>query len=394
MSNLHSKQTGKQVHFPRDYERGNSQSIPLKIDGNTIGYIQPHNLLETTIDTIADTSASLQNKYFCIYSEHGAIKTAMYFDVDGSGSFTLPSGYDNMQPIVISSNDNANAVATAVHTSLIALETSLYASKKNHVYTGISVATNRISITQKGVPTPIVDVDTGFTITTTTTLASNDGILMYDYSHGGFIVEDLNETIADIVGGMVSGNTETGIAVTYDDAGNKLNFVVSTPTPSANTKCVTINGGINHRATDGRSPIGYIFGATPDTRFDGKWYSTVIPTPQPAMVISKITAMQGAIFQAVGGEEIASVEGTIVGSGNCTIHLYRGVIPNSTGNVTLNECAQINVSYPAGTDSLQFSTTAIGGTLAQHEILYSVISLNPNENVNGQLIQSIDIRIT
>jgi len=30
------------------------------------------------------------------------------------------------------------------------------------------------------------------------------------------------------VGGMVSGNTETGIEVTYDDAGGKLNFVVPT----------------------------------------------------------------------------------------------------------------------------------------------------------------------
>lgn len=38
---------------------------------------------------------------------------------------------------------------------------------------------------------------------------------------GGFTQEE----IEDFVGAMVSGNTETGIAVTYDDAGNKLNFV-------------------------------------------------------------------------------------------------------------------------------------------------------------------------
>ena len=34
-----------------------------------------------------------------------------------------------------------------------------------------------------------------------------------------------DEEIQDIVGGMVSGNTETNISVTYDDAGGKLNFV-------------------------------------------------------------------------------------------------------------------------------------------------------------------------
>ena len=35
------------------------------------------------------------------------------------------------------------------------------------------------------------------------------------------------ETVQDIVGGMVTGNTETGIAVTYDDDAGKLNFVIS-----------------------------------------------------------------------------------------------------------------------------------------------------------------------
>jgi hypothetical protein len=37
----------------------------------------------------------------------------------------------------------------------------------------------------------------------------------------------LNEYIADTVGGMVGSNTETNIAVTYDDADNTLDFVVS-----------------------------------------------------------------------------------------------------------------------------------------------------------------------
>jgi hypothetical protein len=35
-----------------------------------------------------------------------------------------------------------------------------------------------------------------------------------------------DEQAQDAIGAMVSGNTETGIAVTYDDAGNKLNFAI------------------------------------------------------------------------------------------------------------------------------------------------------------------------
>jgi hypothetical protein len=43
------------------------------------------------------------------------------------------------------------------------------------------------------------------------------------------------EQIEDLVGAMVTGNTETGIAVTYDDATAKLNFAVSLPSPTAVT---------------------------------------------------------------------------------------------------------------------------------------------------------------
>ena len=38
----------------------------------------------------------------------------------------------------------------------------------------------------------------------------------------------LAETISDTVGAMVSGNTETGITVTYQDGDNTLDFVVGT----------------------------------------------------------------------------------------------------------------------------------------------------------------------
>jgi hypothetical protein len=37
------------------------------------------------------------------------------------------------------------------------------------------------------------------------------------------------EQVEDFVGAMVTGNTETGITVTYDDAAAKLNFVVTAP---------------------------------------------------------------------------------------------------------------------------------------------------------------------
>jgi len=50
------------------------------------------------------------------------------------------------------------------------------------------------------------------------------------------------ETIQDIVGAMVSANTENGIAVTYDDATGKLNFDVNDPV-------ITLTGDVTGSAT-------------------------------------------------------------------------------------------------------------------------------------------------
>ena len=48
-----------------------------------------------------------------------------------------------------------------------------------------------------------------------------------------------SENIQDIIGAMVSGNTETNISVTYDDTAGKLNFVVS-----ADIEDVNAGGGL------------------------------------------------------------------------------------------------------------------------------------------------------
>jgi hypothetical protein len=55
-------------------------------------------------------------------------------------------------------------------------------------------------------------------------------------------VSDFTEATEDVVGAMVSGNTESGISVTYDDATGKLNFDVNDPT-------ISIDGDVAGSAT-------------------------------------------------------------------------------------------------------------------------------------------------
>jgi len=59
---------------------------------------------------------------------------------------------------------------------------------------------------------------------------SATGSLAYDNSTGVMSFTMNDETVQDIVGAMITGNTETGIAVTYDDADGTLDFVVASQT--------------------------------------------------------------------------------------------------------------------------------------------------------------------
>lgn len=52
------------------------------------------------------------------------------------------------------------------------------------------------------------------------------------HNHLASNVTDFTEATQDVVGGMVTGNTENGISVTYDDETGKLNFDVADPTIS------------------------------------------------------------------------------------------------------------------------------------------------------------------
>ena len=56
--------------------------------------------------------------------------------------------------------------------------------------------------------------------------SSDDKLKIYDGS-AWQVVGNTTEQIQDIIGAMVSGNTETNVAVTYDDSDGTLDFVVS-----------------------------------------------------------------------------------------------------------------------------------------------------------------------
>ena len=74
----------------------------------------------------------------------------------------------------------------------------------------------------------------------------------------------LAETIADTVGAMVSSNTETNIAVTYEDGDNTLDFVIGTVNQNTTGSAATLTtartiGGVSF---DGSANIAVTLAAT------------------------------------------------------------------------------------------------------------------------------------
>lgn len=98
-------------------------------------------------------------------------------------------------------NNEVDSNFTNLNTEIGSLETS------------ITTANSNISTLQTNVSTNTSDISTLQTDVTALENTVGSG--------------NLNETIADIVGGMVSSNTESGISVTYQDGDNTLDFDVS-----------------------------------------------------------------------------------------------------------------------------------------------------------------------
>jgi hypothetical protein len=93
--------------------------------------------------------------------------------------------------------------------------------------------------------------------TTSETTIGDNLVVTGDLSVGGVT---LPETIADTVGAMVSSNTESGVAVTYEDSDNTLDFVLATAQPT-----ITSLGTLTTLTVDNVIIDGSTIGHTGDT---------------------------------------------------------------------------------------------------------------------------------
>jgi hypothetical protein len=157
--------------------------------------------------------------------------TATYADEEVMDAIaqSLTAGYG----ITKDYNDAGNTITLSVNTSYIA--TQQYVTDSINAL--IDSAPNVLN-TLKEIAIALNN-DPSFAATMTTALAgkaSNEALIQglltksdVGHAHNSTDLLDFTEGVQDVVGGMVSGNTESsGLSVTYDDPTGKLNFEITT----------------------------------------------------------------------------------------------------------------------------------------------------------------------
>lgn len=171
--------------------------------------------------------------------------------------------------------------------------------------------------------------------------------------------DTLPEVIQDTIGGMVTGNTESGIAVTYDDDNGKLNFSVTDTNTTYAVSAETVSGGANLRLTGSDA-------STDDVKIAGSGATTVTRTDANTITISSTdanttydlgTSGSSTVTVSLTGSDSSSDTFTITGSGATTVSHDAGAITISSTDTNTVTNAFSTVSTTSGTSPVASSTS-------------------------------------
>jgi hypothetical protein len=170
-------------------------------------------------------------QFNCESNSHGQIVIAQPHSAGVTNTLTLPAGSSSTLVSLVSTDTLTNKTLTSPKINEDVVLTST-ATELNLV-DGITAGT--ISASKAVIVDSNKDISGFRNVTLTGELDAGSLDISGDADIDGTLEADaitingttLAETISDTVGAMVGSNTETGIAVTYDDSDNTLDFVIS-----------------------------------------------------------------------------------------------------------------------------------------------------------------------
>jgi len=178
----------------------------------------------------------------------------------------------------------------------------------------------------------------------------------------GFITATLtNEQVQDIVGGMVSGNTETGITVTYQDGDGTLDFVVGTLNQDTTGNAATATaletartiGGVSFDGTSNINLAGVNTSGNQDTSGNAAT-ATKLATARTIAGVS----FDGSANISLNNNAITNGAGYITGSSLNASNLSSGTIPDARFPSTLPAVSGANLT--------NISATVAGGAVYEN----------------------------
>jgi len=177
-------------------------------------------------------------------------------------------------------------------------------------------------------------------------------------------VNDFTEAVEDVVGAMVSGNTENGISVTYDDTLGKLNFDVNDPT-------ITLSGDVT-----GSGTITNLGNVTITTTVEPN--SVALGTDTTGAYIATVAGTANEVTVSGSGGETAAITIGLPDDVTITNNLTVGGNLNVTGTINSVNTTQVNIvdnkinlnTDFTGTPTVDAGVRVERGTSADTEILW------------------------
>ena len=317
-----------------------STEVVQDIIGSSVIGTSP--ITATYNDSAGTTAISLDNTAVTAGS-YGSATAIPTFTVDAQGRLTAASTAALATTLAIAGETGTDTVALLSDTLTITGDSAIDTAVTNNT---ITITAKDSTSSQKGVAS--FD-STDFTVTSAAVTLNA-------------------ERVQDIVGGMVSTNTESGISVTYDDPNGKLDFNVD-------DFSITLTGDVTGSGTV--TNLGNVsFAATiqPD--------SVSLGTDTTGAYVATIAGTANEVTVSGSGSETAAITVGLPDDVTITNNLTVGGNLNVTGTINSINTTQVNIvdnkinlnTDFTGTPTVDAGVRVERGTSADVEVLWNETS--------------------